>query len=59
MHPQIADNLIEGACACYLGFLNDGHWTLEHAHEVLRTDERMTLFQIAGLAKAIMIVQCE
>jgi len=41
----------------YFHMLSEGHWSLAHAHDVLRGDN-LSLFQIAGLAKAIACFQC-
>lgn len=38
-------------------YLSDGHWTLAHAHEVLR-ENRLGLLETAGLAMAIASFQC-
>lgn len=61
MHQQMsgreAQKRIDKHAQNYAQFLADEHWTLEHAHHVLKTDN-LSLFQIAGLAKAIACFQC-
>lgn len=46
--------------ANFLGLLRDGHWTLQHAHDVLKNTwhiDDLDLMQISGLARAMQIYQ--
>ncbi|AVA38096.1 hypothetical protein ACUXAV_004961 [Cupriavidus metallidurans] len=44
----------------YHALIAGGHWSLQHAHDVLAHADRdgLDLFKIAGLAKAIACHQC-
>lgn len=57
MHPSRVQAQANDEFNNYYGLLAVGHWTLEHAHSQL-TGGNLSLFQIAGLAKAIACFQC-
>lgn len=57
MSAQAAQKRIDREAQNFAGFLRDEHWTLEHAHQVLR-ESNLDLFKTAGLAKAIACFQC-
>ncbi len=58
MSGRAAQKRIDAEAQNYGLMLRDEHWTLQHAHDVLKGD-RLNLFQIAGLAKAIACFQCD
>jgi hypothetical protein len=60
---MIASNVqqrIDAEVDNFFHMIVDGHWTLQHAHDVLIApdENRLDLFKIAALAKAIAICQC-
>lgn len=57
MSGQEAQRRIDLEVQNFAGFLRDEHWTLEHAHQVLR-ESNLDLFKTAALAKAIACFQC-
>lgn len=61
MNAGIAQRKIDAHCKQYRDLIQDEHWTLEHAHDVLKNADRdgLNLFHIAALAKAIACFQCE
>lgn len=61
MSGQAADARIKKEAQKYAEKIATGYWTLESAHMQLRMGAdggTMSLFQIAGLAKAIACFQC-
>jgi len=47
-------------CDNFLALFNDGHWSLQHGHDVLSNKlgiDNLSLTEIAGLAKALQICQ--
>jgi hypothetical protein len=60
---MIASNVqqrIDAEVDSFFEMIVQGHWTLQHAHDVLKNPDeyRLDLFKIAALAKAIAICQC-
>jgi hypothetical protein len=58
MKAATVDELVTRERESFLGYLRDGPWTLEYAHQQLRAPS-LDLFAVAGLAMAIAEVQCE
>jgi hypothetical protein len=60
MSGRSAQARIDLAAERYSHALMEDEWTLEHAHYVLThaDQEKLDLFDIAGLAKAIACFQC-
>ena len=65
MSARTAQAKIDVEAQNFGALIRDGHWTLEHAHQVLVDGAAKTpglrglnLFEIAGLAKAIACFQC-
>lgn len=57
MSAFAVQKLIDKEAQNYGAMIRDEHWTLAHAHDVLRGDN-LDLFKLAGLAKAIACFQC-
>lgn len=57
MSGQEAQRRIDAEVQNFAEFLLYEHWTLEHAHQVLR-ESNLDLFKTAALAKAIACFQC-
>lgn len=58
MSGQAAQQRIDKAAQKYAERFRSGEWTLEVAHKMLREVDGRTLFETAGLAKAIACFQC-
>lgn len=57
MSVEAANKRIDREAKRYEVMLREQYWSLEHAHDVLR-NHNLSLFQIAGLARAIACFQC-
>ncbi|WP_213303507.1 hypothetical protein [Paraburkholderia sacchari] len=57
MSAHAAQQRIDREAAKFAAMLRGDHWSLEHAHHVLKNDN-LSLFEIAGLAKVIACFQC-
>lgn len=57
MSAQAVQSRIDKEAQKYGAMIRDEHWTVAHAHDVL-TGDKLNLFQIAGLAKAVACFQC-
>ena len=59
MSGKSAQKRIDAAASKYAYLIKDEVWSFEYAHKLLaNVDNKLDLFEIAGLAKAIACFQC-